>query len=70
MTAENKCIFQYFEKSMIPNMVLHRRSAMPEATRRATLNQELIRGMTNTSEMISNDRRIENSGQIRRKTHE
>ena len=59
MTSENKCIFQYFEKKMIPNMVLHRRSAMPEATRRATLNQELIRRMTNTSEMISNEKRVE-----------
>ena len=41
-TADNKVMFQYYEKPMVPNMVLHRRSAMPEATRRATLNQELI----------------------------
>ena len=40
-----KVLFQYFEKPMAPNMVLHRRSAMPEATRRATQNQELIRRM-------------------------
>ena len=40
-------------------MVLHRRSAMPETTRRATLNQELIRRMVNTSEMVSNEKRVE-----------
>ena len=44
---------------MVPNMVLHRRSAMPETTRRATLNQELIRRMVNTSEMVSNEKRVE-----------
>ena len=32
---------------------------MPESTRRATLNQELIRRMVNTSEMVSNDKRVE-----------
>jgi hypothetical protein len=52
-------LFQYFEKAMVPNMVLHRRRAMPEATRRATLKQELIRRMVNTSEMVSNERRVE-----------
>ena len=55
----NKVMFQYFEKPMVPNMALHRRSAMPKATRRATLNQELIRRMVNTSEMVSDDRRVE-----------
>ena len=55
----NKFMFFYFEKATIPNMVLHRRSAMPEATRRATLNQELIRRMVNTSEMVSNEKRVE-----------
>ena len=32
---------------------------MPESTMRATLNQELIRQMVNTSEMVSNDKRVE-----------
>jgi hypothetical protein len=58
-TADNKVLFQYYEKPMVPNMVLHRRSAMPEATRRATLNQELIRRMVNTSEMVSDERRVQ-----------
>ena len=55
----NQIMFQYFEKSMVPNMVIHRRSAMPESTRRATLNQELIRRMVNTSEMVDMSKRIE-----------
>ena len=58
MTEENKCLFLYFEKSMTPDMVLHSRSAMPEATRRSTLNQELIRRMVNTSEMIDMKERV------------
>ena len=56
---DNKIIFQYFEKSMVPKMVIHRRSAMPESTRRATLNQELIRRMVNTSEMVDMTKRLE-----------
>ena len=44
----NKILYQYYEKPMVPNMVLHKRSAMPESTRRSTLNQELIRRMVNT----------------------
>ena len=56
---DNTVLYQYFEKSMIPNMVLHRRSAMPESTRRATLNQELVRRMVNTSEMVGDEKRVE-----------
>ena len=44
---------------MIPAMVLHKRSAMPEGTRRATLNQELIRRMINTSELVPIEKRLE-----------
>ena len=56
---DNKIIYQYYEKPMVPNMVLHRRSAMPEKTRRSTLNQELIRRRINTSELVAMDKRIE-----------
>ena len=56
---DNKVLYQYFEKNMIPNMVLHRRSAMPESTRRATLNQDLVRRMVNTSEMVGNEKRVD-----------
>ena len=40
-------------------MVLHKTSAVPEGTRRATLNQELIRRMVNTSEMVNMEKRLE-----------
>ena len=56
---QNRVIYRYYEKPMIPNMVLHKRSAMPESTRRSTLNQELIRRMVNTSEMVSIEERVE-----------
>ena len=54
----NKILYQYYEKPMVPDMVLHKRSAMPEGTRRSTLNQELIRRMVNTSELVANDHRV------------
>ena len=56
---DNKVMYRYFEKSMIPDMVVHRRSAIPESNRRATLNQEMIRRMVNTSEMVGDDQRLE-----------
>ena len=40
-------------------MVLHKRSAMPESVRRATLNQEMVRRMVNTSEMVDMEKRLE-----------
>ena len=55
VTAEqniNIILFMFFEKKMVSPMVLHKRSAMPEGIRRATLNQEMIRRMVNTSEMV------------------
>ena len=57
--ADNKVLYKYFEKTMTPITVLHARSAIPEATRRATLNQELIRRMTNTSELVGEEKRVE-----------
>ena len=44
----NKVMFSFYEKEMVSPMVLHKRSAMPEGVRRATLNQELVRRMVNT----------------------
>ena len=55
----NKVLFSYYEKPMVPNMVIHKRSAIPESTRRATLNQELIRKMVNTSELVGMSKRLE-----------
>ena len=43
---------------MIPDMFIHRRSAIPESTRRSTMKQELICRLTNTSEMGSNEVRV------------
>ena len=57
--GDNKVLYKYFEKKMTPNMVLHARSAIPESTRRATINQELIRRLTNTSELVENEIRVE-----------
>ena len=59
VTESNLVMCQYYEKSMIPITVLHRRSAMPESTRRSTLNQELIRRMVNTSERVPMSKRLE-----------
>ena len=57
--SDNKVLCQYYEKPMVPNMVLNRRSSMPEGTMRATLNQELTGRMVNTSEMVEVENRIE-----------
>ena len=43
---------------MIPITVLHARSVIPESTRRAKLNQKLIRILTSTSELVDNEVRI------------
>ena len=56
---DNKVLFSYYEKPMIPNTVLHARSAIPESIRRSTLNQELIRRMVNTSELGKESMRLE-----------
>ena len=52
VTVDNIILFTFFEKEMVSPMVLHKRSAMPEGIRRATLNQEMVRRMVNTSERI------------------
>ena len=59
VSDENKVLYKYYEKPTNPITVLHARSAIPEATRRATLNQEMIRRMTNTSELVDVKIRIE-----------
>ena len=50
VSMDNKVLYKFFEKEMVSPMVLHKRSAMPEGVRRATLNQEMVRRMVNTSE--------------------
>ena len=44
---------------MVSPLVLHKRSAMPEGLRRATLNQELVRRMVNTSKSVDITTRVE-----------
>jgi hypothetical protein len=36
----------------MPNMVIHKLSAMPENMKMSTLNQELVRRMMNMSELV------------------
>ena len=55
---DNKVLYKYYEKAMIPTTVIHARSAIPESARRATLNQELIRRLTNTSELVDDVVRV------------
>ena len=52
-------MFSFYEKPMVARTVLMKRSAMPENTRMATLNQEMIRRMINTSERAGDDERCE-----------
>ena len=59
MSRENRILFSFFEKSMVSSMVLHKMSAIPEGVRRATLNQEMVRRMLNTSEGVSSTKRLE-----------
>ena len=58
VNESNKILYKYYEKPTTPITVLHARSAIPEATIRATLNQEMIRRMTNTSELVDEESRI------------
>ena len=58
VSEDNVIMFSFFEKKMVSPMVLHKRSAMPEGVRRATLNQELVRRMVNTSERLENVKRV------------
>ena len=59
VNKDNKVVYKYYEKPTTPATVIHARSAMTESTRRATLNQELIRRMTTTSELVEDVIRVE-----------
>ena len=49
---DNTIMYLFFEKEMVSPMVLHKRSAMPEGVRRATLNQEMVRRVVSTKEKV------------------
>ena len=52
-------MYMFYSKPMASNMVIQSRSAMPENMKIATLNQEMIRRMINTSEELDTSIRTE-----------
>ena len=56
---DNKTMFMFYSKPMASNMVIQRRSAMPENMKISTLNQDVIRRMANTSEDLNDSIRLE-----------
>ena len=56
--TDNKILFTFFEKPMASNMTIQKDSVMPENSKIATLNQELVRGIMNTSEDLVMEERI------------
>ena len=56
---DNKTMYMFYSKPMASNMILQSRSAMPENMKIATLNQEVIRRMVNTSEDLDDFIRLE-----------
>ena len=57
-TLDLNIYYVFFEKSMASTQTIQRRSAMPENGRMATLNQELVRRMLNTSEDLGMEERV------------
>ena len=51
-------MFLFYSKPMSSNPVLQRKSAMPENMKMASLNQEVIRRMLNTSKDLDDARRM------------
>ena len=56
--ADNKVMYTFFEKSMASNQMIHKQSALPENTKMASLNGEVIRRMQNTSELLPIEERV------------
>ena len=56
--SDDKVLFTFFEKPMASNVIIQKDSAMPENSKMATLNQELVRRMMNTSEDLVMEERI------------
>ena len=49
---DHMIMYTFYEKPMSTNQVLHKDSAMPENTKIASLTQDLVRRMKNTSELV------------------
>ena len=52
---ENKTMFKFYQKPMASNMVMQRRSSMPENMKISSLTQEMIRRLLNTSEDLGDN---------------
>ena len=52
VSTANVIMLSFYEKDIVLLMVLHKRSALPEEVRRATLDQEVVRRMINTSQAL------------------
>ena len=55
---DDKILYKFYQKPMCSNMVLQRGSAKPENMKVASLNQEMIRRMINTSEDLDIGERV------------
>ena len=56
---DNRTLYAFYEKPMATNMMIQKKSAMPENMRMSSLNQEMYRRMTNTSELVTLEQRLE-----------
>ena len=56
---DNKTMFKFYQKPMASNMVMQRRSSMPENMKVSSLTQEMIRRLLNTSEDFDDNARLE-----------
>ena len=51
-SERNQVVYSFFEKQMCPNTVLQKTTALPEASVRSSLTQEVVRRLKNTSELL------------------
>ena len=54
---DHMIMYTFYEKPMSTNQVLHKDTAMPENTKVASLTQDLVRRMKNTSELVDQEER-------------
>ena len=51
--------FQFFEKTMATNTVLHAKTALSDSTKLSSLSQEVVRRLLNTSRRLEDSVRME-----------
>ena len=49
---DNRTMYTFYEKPMASDMTIQREAAMPENMKISSLNQEMVRRMVNTSELV------------------